>query len=155
MAMPKARSLAHSLAMRLICDTPPPTEHDGRPTQFGLQDKDKVLHPGTSLRGGAICYDFEILVQARVGQASPKFSGPFVHGPADAPFLYLSYREAQDGSPWIKRLKIMLAQLTFSQVEQALSSGGRIEGRISGQGSATVPLLGDGWRVQPSQTKDR
>lgn len=140
------------VAMRLICDAPLPERHDGRPAESGLQDKKQALHLGTRLSNGSIGYDFSVTVERKPNQAMPKFGGPFVHGTAAAPFLYVSYREAQAGSPWIRRLKIHLSSITWAQVEAALASNAVIEGHISGQGSATVPLLGDGWIVRQGES---
>ncbi len=145
------RTKADSIAMRLICQTQPPDAHAGRPTEFGLQDKKQVLHPGVRLPDGALRFDFIVTVERKPNQTAPKFGGPFVHGTTDTPFVYLGYREAQDGAPWIRRLKIHLSSITWAQVEavEAAQVGeAMLEARVSGQGSATVPLLGEGWQVR-------
>ncbi len=50
---------------------------------------------------------------------------------------------------WIRQLKIRLDSITWQQVEAAaLSDGNLLEARIAGTGSATVPLLGEGWTVR-------
>ena len=134
-----------SIPIRLICDEPLPKTYEGHPTEFGLQDKKQTLHPGTRLPSGAMQYDFSVTVKRKLDQATPKFSGLFVHGTADAPFIYLGYRKAQEGAPWIRRLKIHLSSITWAQITAAQAVNAVIEGRISGQGSGTVPLLGDGW----------
>jgi hypothetical protein len=135
------------MRVRLMCVSPPPVEHDGHITEFGLQDKKQVLHPGMRLQDGVLRFDFTITAQQKSDRAIPKFGGPFVHGPADAPFLYLGYREAQAGAAWIKRIKIPLGQITWAQVEAASAPGKLLEGAVSGQGVATVKLLGEGWVV--------
>jgi predicted enzyme related to lactoylglutathione lyase len=134
--------------MRLRCVSPPPDEHDGHITEFGLQDKKQSLHPGERHMDSSIRYDFTATVERKSGQSAPRFGGPFVHGTPDAPFLYLGYREAQAGAAWIKRIKIPLSQITWAQAEAASAPGKLLEGMVSGQGAATVKLLGEGWAVR-------
>ncbi len=141
------KTKATSVAMRLICLMQPPDTYDGRPTKFGLQDKKQVLHLGIRLPDGALRFDFIVTVERKPNQATPKFGGPFVHGTADTPFVYLGYREAQENASWIRRLKIHLSSITWVQVEAAQAGAAMLEARVSGQGSGTVPLLGDGWQV--------
>jgi hypothetical protein len=141
------KAIATELRVRLICVLPPPNEHDGHVMEFGLQDKKQALHPGVRQKNGSIYYDFTVTVERKPGQSTPKFGGPFVHGPATAPFLYLGYRETQAGAGWIKRIKISLAQITLAQVDAA-ARGKLLEGTVSGQGAATVKLFGEGWVVR-------
>lgn len=141
------------LRIRLVCVSPPSDEYNGHPAEFGLQDKKGVLHLGVRRPDGAIRYDFAIMVERKPDQSAPKFGGPFVHGTADAPFLYLGYREAQAGAAWIKRLKIPLAQITWTQVEAASEQGMLLHGTVSGQGAATVKLLDEGWSVRNAEER--
>lgn len=134
--------------IRLVCVSPPSDEYNGHPAEFGQQDKKQALHLGVRLKDGSMRYDFTVTLERKPDHPAPKFGGPFVHGPADAPFLYLGYREAQAGAAWIKRLKIPLGQITWAQVEAASTPGKLLEGAVSGQGAATVKLLGEGWAVR-------
>ena len=130
----------------------PPASHEARPTEFGMQDKKQSLHVGARQKDGSHVYECTVnvaiaVVDSAAKLAIPKFGGPFVHGQTDAPFLYLSYREAQEGSPWIRRLKISLKTITHTLVQEAIDHNKAIEGAISGDGSGTVPLLGKGWHL--------
>lgn len=145
---------ATEVRVRLICVSPPPDEHEGHIMEFGLQDKKQALHPGARLKDGSLCYDFTITIERKADQPHPKFGGPFVHGPTDAPFLYLSYREVQVGAAWIKRLKIPLATITWADADAAGVPGKLLEGTVSGQGAATVKLMGDGWAVREASAGD-
>lgn len=137
------------IRMCLICVHPPPTMHDGRLTEFGLQDKKQILYPGTLQTDGTFRYEMNIRVKRSSKHNRPQFTGAFVHGTSDAQFLYLSYKDAQDpASSWIKRLKITLSPITWAQIEEAMAKDGALEASVHGSGSASVPLLGDGWVVR-------
>ena len=135
-----------SVQLRLICATPPPSLHEGEPAMFGLQDKQRSLDIGQGRPDGSVAYEF--VVQAKLQADLPRFSGQYTHGTAQDPFLYLSWRRGDVPGDWIKRLKISLAGITWDQIEAA--TGGVIEGRVEGTGSARTPLLGDGWTVRDS-----
>lgn len=130
----------------LIC-LAPPEEREGAATEFGLQDKRQALHGGQRQADGAMRYEFDVQVAWEGGAAAPRFRGPFVHGTAALPFVYLGWREqGPKESPWIRRLKVPLSGITSEQVETVTRrSGGVLEAAISGAGSGTVPLIGGGW----------
>ncbi len=119
-------------------------------TEFGLQDKQQVLHPGEAQPDGSVRY--EIAVQARRTPQTnvPRFLGPVVHGTPTTPFLYLSLRRTELGqASWIRRLKISLAAISWEQIAVASATpSGCLEASVDGTGSATVPLLGAGWTPQ-------
>ena len=94
---------------------------------------------------GSIRYDVAVTSSSPAGDASLRFTGPFVHGPASAAFLYLSVREPHSGT-WVRRLKIPLGTITPQQVALANATEQNVlVARITGTGSGTVPLLDDGW----------
>ena len=37
------------IRLQITCAAPPPATYNGQPTEFGLQDKQQILHPGTPL----------------------------------------------------------------------------------------------------------
>ncbi len=135
-----------SLRLRLICVTPPPRLHEGQPTIFGLQDKRQTLDPGQPQYDGSVAYECVLGVRHEERLGSLRFSGQYVHGNAGDPFLYLSWGPDSGAPPWIRRLKISLASITWDQVLAA--DGGLIEASTAGTGSARVPLLGEGWEVR-------
>ena len=147
--MPTKAGEEHVLRFRLTCIVRPPESHEGRATEFGLQDKRRVLHPGETQPDGSIQYDFEVPVR-RAPAGAPRFGGPFVHGTPAEPFLYLGWRRA-DGPPaaWIRRTKILLTSITWSQIFAAGDTGGLLAGCVAGIEGSRAPLLDDGWAVQP------
>jgi hypothetical protein len=126
----------------LVCDHAPPPEHEGRPTEFGLQDAHQVLHPGELLADGSLRFELDAAVRARKDTGTPDFAGRFVHGPRAGRFLYLGWR--QIGAPnWIRRYKIPLAGISWEQL-----AAGPLSARVSGaQRAATLSLL-EGWSAQ-------
>lgn len=143
-----ARTVAEArvVHLRLICLAPPEQQEDA-PIEFGLQDKRQVIRAGDRQADGSVHYHLDVEMTGGGGTAAPRFSGPFVHGTAVAPFLYLSLRrEGPEDSPWLRRLKIPLTSITQEQIEAIdRLDGGVLEATVSGAGSATVPVLGGGW----------
>lgn len=139
-----------SIRLRLICMTSPTEAFGEEETEFGLQDRQQRLFAGQKQGDGSVVYEFEAGARPDPKSGKPRFSGPFVHGPSVARFLYLSLKRKHAADPpWIRRLKIPLASITWAQVEQAARmERGTLEARVAGTGSGTVPLLGDGWVVR-------
>ena len=127
----------------IVCEAPP-TAYADQPIEFGLQDNRQNLHSGIAQPDGSLRFVCEASVKASRAGAVPDFGGPVVHGPSGARFLYLSLR--QPGGAWIRRLKVPLAGITWAQIADAdrLPSGALVA-HVSGAGSGTVPLLGNGW----------
>ena len=127
----------------IVCEAPPTANAD-QPVEFGLQDNRQNLHTGIAQPDGSLRFMCEASVKASRAGDVPDFGGPFVRGPSGARFLYLSLRHP--GGAWIRRLKVPLAGITWAQIVDAnrLPSGALVA-RVSGAGSGTVPLLGDGW----------
>ncbi len=142
--MADTASETRGVRLRLICTSPPPSLHEGDPATFGLQDKRRLLDVGQGRPDGSVAY--ELVAQARRQADSVRFSGQHVHGTAQDPFLYLNWRRRDAPDGWIKRLKISLSGITWDQIEAA--TGGVIESRVEGTGSAKTPLLGKGWTVR-------
>ena len=130
-----------SVRLRLICETPP---HYDKRFDVGLQDKQQVLHHGRERSDGSVEYEFTLSVQRRQGDRLLRFSGPFAHGRAADPFLYLGLRNG-DGE-WVRRLKVPLSDIAWELVVAA--EDGLLEGRVDGAGSARTCLLGEGWQVR-------
>jgi hypothetical protein len=135
-----------TLRLRVVCVQPPPAEHSGQPTTFGLQDKKQNLQPGIEQADGSIYYDLAVRARWDAATNRPRFLGPFVQGATQTPFLYLSWRPDIADAPWIKRLKVSLTTITWPQVEAATATpNARLEAGVDGRGAASVPLLGEGW----------
>jgi hypothetical protein len=134
--------MKRELKLRLICIYPPALPNDDT-VEFGVQDKQQTVHAGSWLPDGALQFDFTLLVQT---DDAVKFSGPFAHGKADAPFVYLSLQPAHANAAWIKRIKVPLKSITPAMAEQAIEAGKIVQATVSGQRSGTVPLLA-GWAL--------
>jgi len=116
--------------------------------------RDGLLAP-TSVSADAVTFEFPLEVQVRE-DGSTQFRGPEVQGPPAGRFVYVTVgtRAGQAGSPWNRRAKVSLMGLRSADVAAALAHPdallvGMIEGRgrDGGPACASVPLLGDGWRV--------
>jgi hypothetical protein len=99
-------------------------------------------------------FEFDVRVGTRAG-GLPNFLGDFAQGPPGKRFVYVnagSYA-GQAGTPWSRRAKVPLTGITKTQIDKALRTGGVLAveyegtGRDGGPSCATVPLIGDGWRV--------
>lgn len=111
----------------------------------GIQDRQQNIHSGQAHPDGSLSYRIDAIVKRKDETDGVRFSGPYVHGTATAPFLYLSLKQADaEPSSWIRRLKIPLPTLTWQQVEMA-SHPMSFSACIQGTGSGTVPLLDAGW----------
>ena len=134
-----------TVRLRLICPAPPPPQHAGQPTEFGLQDKKQALHAGVAQIDHSIYFDCEIGLKRSPDSRAFDYAGVFVHGPVGARFLYLGWRVP--GESWIRRWKIPLAARAGEQIELALRATGVLQATIADMGRATVPLLGLGWSL--------
>jgi hypothetical protein len=131
-----------AVRLRLVCIDPPPAQHEGGGTEFGLQDKGQSLMAGKRQEDGSLVYQFSLTARQNPRTGRPNFSGPFVHGTIDAQFLYLSWRSASVERPgWIHRTKVQLGSMTWAQV----TKGSVLQARVSAVHSGTASLLGDGW----------
>ena len=141
--MTNKRTEQTTLRLRLICINPPVDPANA--VSFGLQDKTEALHLGVAQADGSLAFQAEVNVKPRQLHTDPDFGGPVVHGPKAARFLYLSLRGPDDR--WIKRIKIPLAAITWAQIGLAEQRGSGLTATISGHGSGSTKLLGDGWTV--------
>jgi hypothetical protein len=110
------------------------------------------LVPPASRSAEAVIFDLEMTVDGRLPDGRPRLLGPYVQGPPEARFIYLSVGvyAGQAGSPWGGRVKVPLGGLGWDDIE-ALPPGGRLVARIAGQSPkggpalASVRLTPPGW----------
>ena len=112
--MGKQETLA--VRLRIVYDGTPPNVWDGGAKEFGLQDKENVLHLGKMERNGHVVFDVAIGVKPD-RTAKPVFLGDFAHGPPKERFLYLSWRNANGA--YAQRLKLPLGGITWSAIDNA------------------------------------
>ena len=130
------------IAMRIICVDPIRVC-----LEFDLQDKKQELQWGRPLSEDELVFDFELVVQ-RHSDGACNFTGAFAHGTRVKRFAYLTYK-GRDGESWkiFRRLKVPFWTIIWADVEAALAIGSRLQARVSGLVSGTVPLLDDGWLI--------
>jgi len=105
-----------TVRLRIVYDGTPPNVWDGGAEDFGVQDKENVLHPGKAERGGHVVFDVVVGVKPE-RTAQPVFTGDFAHGSPKERFLYLSWRNANGA--YAQRLKLPLGGITWSDIDAA------------------------------------
>jgi hypothetical protein len=102
-------------------------------------------------------FDFTVRVGPPRPDGRPNFLGPFVQGPPGGRFVYINAgsRAGQPGTPWDRRAKIPLGDITPEQVADALKSPGSFlevqypgRGKDGGPTCASVKLPPDAWVVR-------
>jgi hypothetical protein len=104
-----------TLRLRIVYDGTPPNTWDGGAKDFGLQDKENVLHLGKTERSGHVVFD--VVLDLKPNAAGPVFVGDFAHGPPKERFLYLSWRNANGA--YAQRLKLPLGGISWSDIDKA------------------------------------
>jgi hypothetical protein len=121
------------LHIRVHVNNPPAATHEGKPAEFGLQDKTGKLTPGKLTADGALVFECML----KVSEADkPNFTGPYAQGTPKERFVYLSYRPV-GGKAWIKRIKVMLGSITAEQV----AKGKTLETTVDGRRAARVDAV--------------
>ncbi len=119
--------------------------------------RDELIAP---IGADADAVTFQVPAQLRLRpDGTLALAGPIVQGPAGAKFLYVTVgkRAGQPFSPWDRRVKVPLEGIPGDMLREAAASSGmvlaaRIHGRAKdgGPACASVPLLGDGWKLEPA-----
>ena len=149
----KARQGARDIRLSIVCVEPPDYEREGLQTEFGLQDRDRALHPGQLQADGSLAFALTVAATHRPESNTVRFSGPFVHGTGADPFLYLSLREVGAGpTAWIRRHEVPLARLTLERLA-ATDTSGAFSIRVNGARSGRAAVLGEGWSADPASTQ--
>ena len=138
------------IPLRLVVERPP--QGVAVAVQRGRTAVSSLVLPTASAPAEAV---FELSVRVRPGPP-PVLSGDVVQGPPAGRFLYVTWgvRAGQPESRWDRRAKISLTGIGPSSIDAVRASRGRtLEARIAGVGRdggpacASVPLIGEGWRV--------
>jgi Family of unknown function (DUF5990) len=94
-------------------------------TDFGIQDKKRQLHGGTTEANGLRLGPIDVVIKTT--PEGIDFSGPFVHGTRGVRFLYLGWRlAAGPENEWFRRWKIALAGITSSLIGQLGADDGLV-----------------------------
>ena len=139
------------LPIRIILVDPPAGVDFG--VQRGRGAKYETLQVQQRTRDDLV-FDLSLTVNDSRKDA-PNFVGPFAQGPADGRFLYLGVGTyaGQKDTPWSRRIKIPLKDISWALVKKATAKSGLgLVAKIPGKGKdgspscATVRLL-EGWQV--------
>jgi hypothetical protein len=103
-----------------------PELYEGRKTEFGIHDKARNIEP--PLKSSARKATFRVPIQVDLAGSAVRYSGSFVHGTKEEPFLYVGWRLAGgDNNEWIEKGKVFLAGIPTELIQRAIK-GGAIRG---------------------------
>jgi hypothetical protein len=136
------------LRLRIIVVRPPAD------VMFQMQRGRGELEPAARRSPAAITFEFTVRV-GKQRNGKPNFLGPFAQGPPAGRVVYINSGTlaGQPQSPWSRRAKIPLTEITWPLIERARAADGVLEAEITGVGRdggpvcATVPLLSGSWRL--------
>ena len=138
------------IQLRILCRVPPPATERGNPTEFGLQDKQRLLHAGMAQDETALMFVCDCTVKGTPGEGMPRLGGPFVHGTVAEPFVYLAWRHADAPvGAWIRRMKIPLKQISWDDVAAVEGIDRYLLATIDAFGSRVTAILPEGWVARP------
>ena len=144
------RPMEGQVTLRVIVERPPGDVDFGIQEGYGNDYKTVQTQRYTK---HDLRFEFPIRVkQGKDGQ--PNFLGSFAQGPASNRFVYLDIGTyaGQTNTPWSRRLKIPLAGITWTMIEQASAASLAIEVRVPGTGRDGGPTCGtvrqlSGWML--------
>lgn len=140
--------------LQIILTQPPPN------VLFGLQKGSGNIYETLQKQKSAsqdLLFAFPIKIKGdKRKDGFPKFSGPFVQGPAGGKFVYIDIGTCagQTDTLWSRRLKIPLTGITWELIDQLIAAPAlMLETKVPGTGKdggpncATVKPF-EGWRVK-------
>jgi hypothetical protein len=141
---PSAKRQIH---VRLIHNGMQPGTPLDEPLLFGLQDAKGHVHPGLTQPGEARNFDLILEVGEGNGVDKPVFRGAFVHGPAKARFIYLSWkRQGEHEHPWGSRIKIPLSGIGWAEIHAAEKPGKCLAANVIGRRPHASEAIE--WRIE-------
>ena len=128
------QTMDQEITLRLVLEQPPPG------VDFGIQKGRGSLFETIQTQrstSGDLSFEFPVTVKAVSGGGSVDFGGPIVQGPRGGRFVYVdigTYAGQRD-TPWSRRLKVPLAGITSTLIQQLSSGTNRVlEARVPGTG---------------------
>lgn len=131
------------IRLQVICQQPPPDQHDGQPMVFGLQDKKNSLAAGEKQPDGSLRFCCEVVAILQDDEID--FRGSQVHGGRVLRFLYLSWGYASGG--WVRRMKIPLSNISWAMVQQVMTEKAMLEATIETSTTSATVRPKRGWQV--------
>jgi hypothetical protein len=148
--MVKLRVVCSNLPGSRFSDSRHPEAEPRGPVYLGIQKDKEVID---QVRGDADSarFDPELRVRRRT-DGRPNFLGPFVHGPTEDRFLYLSWgiKQADGRFEMFRRLKVRLGHLDWSVLEEVARSEKSIEVRLDMTDDRGEPLCATppSWHIE-------
>ncbi|MEJ8816447.1 DUF5990 family protein [Lacibacter sp. H407] len=143
-----------TINLQIILVQPPPNVLFG--LQKGSGNNYETVQKQTSASQD-LFFTFPITIKGDKGKdAFPKFSGPFVQGPAAGKFVYIDIGTyaGQFDTMWSRRLKVPLTGITWELIDQLMAEPTSIletkvpgTGKDGGPNCATVKPFA-GWRMK-------
>ena len=143
-----------AINLQIILVQPPPN------VLFGLQKGSGNIYETVQKQKSAsqdLLFTFTITIKGDRGKdAFPKFSGPFVQGPAGGKFVYIDIGKCagQFDTIWSRRLKIPLTGIAWELIDQLIAAPALMlqtkvpgTGKDGGPNCATVKPF-EGWRMK-------
>mgnify|MGYP006165942495 CR=1 FL=1 len=143
-----------AINLQIILVQPPPN------VLFGLQRGSGAIYETVQKQTSAsqdLLFIFPITIKGDRGKdAFPKFSGPFVQGPAAGKFVYIDIGTyaGQFDTMWSRRLKVPLTGITWELIDQLVAKPSLLletnvpgTGKDGGPNCATVKPF-EGWRMK-------
>ncbi|QNA43710.1 DUF5990 family protein [Lacibacter sediminis] len=140
--------------LQIVLTQPPPN------VLFGLQKGSGNIYETVQKQKSAsqdLLFTFSIKIKGDKGEdVSPKFSGPFVQGPAGGKFVYIDIGTyaGQTDTHWSRRLKVPLTGITWELIDQLIADPAlMLQAKVPGTGKdggpncATVKPF-EGWQIK-------
>lgn len=140
-----------TVTLRITIDDPVPG------VALAVQRGRDAIIPPVRVTDTSVTFEVPATVRTRP-DGTRALAGEVVQGPAAARFVYVTVgvRAGQPASPWDRRAKVPLSSLPEALLAAACARddvvlAARIAGRArdGGPACASVPLLGEGWRLEP------
>jgi hypothetical protein len=105
--------------LEVTIENVPPPLYEGHQTEFGIHDKARNIEPPR--KSSARKATFRVPIQVELAGASVRYSGAFVHGTKEEPFLYVGWRVAGgDNNEWIEKGKVFLVGIPTELIQRAV-----------------------------------
>jgi hypothetical protein len=135
--------------LEIRCTSVPDTLYQGQPASFGMQDKQGHLLRGKPFGDHGMAFRITVFLDLPSEMAVPDFAGAYVHGKKGERFLYLGYR-AESATAWIRRWKIMLADIPQHQLLAVTHTAGMLlAASFIPDQTVRIRPQPDGWQLQP------
>jgi hypothetical protein len=140
---------ARDIIVRIVLVSPPVGVDYGIQRGSGNQYETLLTQRPSNPRA-QIVFDVPITVTDTRADTLPNFTGPFVQGKPAERFLYVDIGKAagQRNTEWSRRMKVPIAGIGWTMIEQAAKTGRAIETRIPGTAKDGGPTCASTAKLQ-------